>query len=418
MNKKILSVWIIFTLLGGMLTSVYAATVDELNKQSEQLNEELNQKKEEQAEVKEDLNEEMQEIANLDTQIETNESEIQALETQIDNLQTSIEQKEVEIQEKQEEYNENEELLSERLVVMYEKGETSFLDLLFSSDSLVDFLSNYYSLSQIAECDMELLENIHAEKQEIENAKTQLENQKTQITSLKAEKQTKSVTLQQQKQEREQKAQNLNEQDKQLQSEIDDYNERIKEVEAQAAAQLKALEEEQKRKEEEAAKNNGGSSSNNSSSAINGDGLNFDGTFIWPCNNKVVTSTMKNRWGRKHKGIDIGARYENVYATASGYAYTLENPGGYGHYIVIIHGNNYISLYGHLNSFKITSGQYVTQGQVIAQSGNSGGSTGPHLHYELRRASSISQFFSVSPLDPLDYLPGGYTLSAGAAQES
>ena len=358
----------------------------------------------------------MQEIANLDTQISANESEIQTLETQINDLQTSIDQKEVEIQKKQEEYDENEALLSERLVVMYEKGETSFLDLLFSSEGLVDFLSNYYSLSQLAECDMELLESINTEKQEIENAKAELENQKTQITSLKAEKQTKSITLQQQKEEREQKAQSLNEQDKQLQSEIDDYNERIKEVEAQAAAQLKALEEEQKRKEQEAANNNGGGSS--SGSTTNGSGLHFDGTFIWPCDNKVVTSTMKNRWGRKHKGIDIGARYENVYATASGYAYTLENPGGYGHYIVIIHGNNYISLYGHLNSFNISSGQYVTQGQVIAQSGNSGGSTGPHLHYELRRASSISQFFSVDPLDPLDYLPGGYTLAAGAAQES
>ena len=416
MKRKILSVFVMFTLLGGMLYNVYAASIDELNKQSEQLNEELKQKEAQQAEVEEDLSEAMQEIANLDTQISTNESEIQTLETQINDLQTSIDQKEVEIQKKQEEYDENEALLSERLVVMYEKGETSFLDLLFSSEGLVDFLSNYYSLSQLAECDMELLESINTEKQEIENAKAELENQKTQITSLKAEKQTKSITLQQQKEEREQKAQSLNEQDKQLQSEIDDYNERIKEVEAQAAAQLKALEEEQKRKEQEAANNNGGGSS--SGSTTNGSGLHFDGTFIWPCDNKVVTSTMKNRWGRKHKGIDIGARYENVYATASGYAYTLENPGGYGHYIVIIHGNNYISLYGHLNSFNISSGQYVTQGQVIAQSGNSGGSTGPHLHYELRRASSISQFFSVNPLDPLDYLPGGYTLAAGAAQES
>ena len=404
MKRKILSVFVMFTLLGGMLYNVYAASIDELNKQSEQLNEELKQKEAQQAEVEEDLSEAMQEIANLDTQISANESEIQTLETQINDLQTSIDQKEVEIQKKQEEYDENEALLSERLVVMYEKGETSFLDLLFSSEGLVDFLSNYYSLSQLAECDMELLESINTEKQEIENAKAELE------------KQTKSITLQQQKEEREQKAQSLNEQDKQLQSEIDDYNERIKEVEAQAAAQLKALEEEQKRKEQEAANNNGGGSS--SGSTTNGSGLHFDGTFIWPCDNKVVTSTMKNRWGRKHKGIDIGARYENVYATASGYAYTLENPGGYGHYIVIIHGNNYISLYGHLNSFNISSGQYVTQGQVIAQSGNSGGSTGPHLHYELRRASSISQFFSVDPLDPLDYLPGGYTLAAGAAQES
>ena len=105
--------------------------------------------------------------------------------------------------------------------------------------------------------------------------------------------------------------------------------------------------EEAARKAAEAAKaSSGGSSGAN--------GLHFDGSFIWPCVNKVVTSTVKQRWGRMHKGIDIGASYENVYASASGYAYTLENPSGYGHYIIIVHGDGYISLYGHLNSFKVS----------------------------------------------------------------
>ena len=115
---------------------------------------------------------------------------------------------------------------------------------------------------------------------------------------------------------------------------------------------------------------------------------------------------------------NIGARYENVYAAASGYAYRLENPGGYGHYIMIVHGSGYITLYGHLDSFKITSGQYVSQGQVIAISGNSGSSQGAHLHFEIRKASSISNYFSSTFLNPLDYLPGGYTLAAGASTPS
>ena len=119
-----------------------------------------------------------------------------------------------------------------------------------------------------------------------------------------------------------------------------------------------------------------------------------------------------------HKGLDIGASYENVYASASGYAYTLENPSGYGHYIMIIHGDGYVTLYGHLNSFKVSYGQYVSQGQVIAQSGNTGSSQGAHLHFEIRKSGSMSNYFSASPLNPLDYLPGGYTLAAGAATPS
>ena len=140
------------------------------------------------------------------------------------------------------------------------------------------------------------------------------------------------------------------------------------------------------------------------------DGVKFDGSFIWPCNNKYVTSRMKWRWGRWHKGIDIGASYENVYAAASGYAYNETNPGGYGTYIMIFHGDGYATLYGHLDSSHIRNGQYVSQGQVIATSGNTGGSTGAHLHFEIRHSTSISNFFGNNWLNPLDYLPGGYTI--------
>ena len=163
--------------------------------------------------------------------------------------------------------------------------------------------------------------------------------------------------------------------------------------------------EEAARKAQEAMQSNGGSGSA---------GLKFDGSFIWPCNNKIVTSRMKYRWGRWHKGIDIGASYENVYAAASGYVYNAYDKNGYGTYLMIFHGDGYVTLYGHLSSSHVSDGQYVTQGQVIATSGNSGSSTGPHLHFEIRKATSISSFFSNSALDPLDYLPGGYTLAPGA----
>ena len=65
----------------------------------------------------------------------------------------------------------------------------------------------------------------------------------------------------------------------------------------------------------------------------------------------------------------------------------------------------------YLSTSNVADGQTVSKGQVIAISGNSGGSTGPHLHFEIRRAESAADFFSKSPLDPLQYLPGGYTLN-------
>lgn len=101
----------------------------------------------------------------------------------------------------------------------------------------------------------------------------------------------------------------------------------------------------------------------------------------------TVTSRFGARWGRGHKGIDIGApKGTMIYAAASGtvtvsqYGYS----GGYGNYVMISHGNGVETLYGHCTTLLVSAGQYVTQGQAIATVGNTGNSTGNHLHLEIR----------------------------------
>lgn len=404
MKKKIIPFLMSIILLQSLYLPVYATSTSDLNNQKTEIEQKKKEAEAEQKEVKQEISEQRKEIATLDESISKLESELQTLNGQIDELETSIEQKTKDLEKKQKEYEENDELLRERLVVMYETGETSFLDILFGSSNLVEFISNYYTLSQLTQCDSELLQSIETEQKEIEETKTKLESEKTEIVSLKSDKQVKNNSLKSKKSERQEKVNALTEEDKKLQSDIDSYNAQVQKIDNDIAKILADL----KKKEEEAKK--GGSSSGGSGTS----GLHFDGSFIWPCNNKIITSIVKIRWGRWHKGIDIGASYENVYASASGYAYPLENPGGYGHYIMVVHGDGYITLYGHLNAYKVSYGQYVKQGQVIAQSGNSGASTGAHLHFEIRKASSLSNYFNSSFLDPLDYLPGGYSYAAGA----
>ena len=285
------------------------------------------------------------------------------------------------------------------MVALYEAGDTSFLDVIFNSESLLDFFSNYSMIQQIVQSDSDLIDDLEKKKQGLEKDKAELEEQKQEVENLKSEQEIKSSQLRVLQQTKKEEINKLTAEEKKTQEEIDSYNEAM-------AAVNKALAEAAKKAEEQIKNSTGGN------------GLKFDGSFIWPCNNKVVTSTVKKRWGRMHKGIDIGASYESVYASASGYAYNAYDRNGYGVYIMIFHGDNYVTLYGHLNSSHVSDGQYVKQGQVIATSGNSGGSTGAHLHFEIRQASNISQFFSKSPLNPLDYLPGGYTLAAGATTES
>lgn len=394
MRKKIVSfVIVLILLLTSICVPIYAATESELNDQKSELKDKIDDAKNAQDEVKEQLSAQMEEISKLDESIAVQEAEISELELQIFNLNNSIEEKQKELEKKQKEYEENKELLEERLVAMYETGQTNFLDILFSSSNIIEFISNYYMVAQVTNCDKELLDSIEKEQKEIETVKQTLEDEKAEVDSAKKQKETKANLLKAKKQERQTKADALSAEEKALQKQIDDYNDQVAKIEQQIKEIIQK---------------------NNSS---NGNGLKFDGSFIWPCNNKVVTSRVKWRWGRWHKGIDIGANHENVYAAASGYAYNLENPGGYGHYIMIIHGDGYITLYGHLLARHISSGQYVSQGQVIATSGGGindegrGSSTGRHLHFEIRKATSLSGFFSSSFLNPLDYLPGGYTIA-------
>jgi peptidase M23B len=392
MKSKFISFGLVLILiLTNLCVPIYATSQSELEDQKSDLNTKIDETKSQQTEVKEQLSEQRQEIEKLDESITQMEDEISTLNVQIAELENSIQEEQTKLEQKQKEHEENQALMEERLVVMYEYGDTSFLDMLFNSKNIIEFISNYYMLSQITQCDKELLETIEKEQEEIENTKKELEANKEKVSSAKIEKETKNNLLKTQKSQRQAKADSLSAEDKALQDKIDSYNAQVAKIDSDIKKIIEDL-----------------NNKNNNSSGSNG--LKFDGSFIWPCNNKIITSRVKWRWGRWHKGIDIGARYENVYASASGYAYTLENPGGYGHYIMIIHGDGYITLYGHLNSFKVSYGQYVSQGQVIAQSGNSGGSTGAHLHFEIRKASSISGFFSSSFLNPLDYLPGGYTI--------
>lgn len=115
------------------------------------------------------------------------------------------------------------------------------------------------------------------------------------------------------------------------------------------------------------------------------------GTFIWPVPNTYnITSYYGYRWGTIHEGIDIsnGVTDEAIVASDGGtVTWAGWDDSGYGYYVVIDHGNGFSTLYGHCNSVYVSQGEYVSQGQTIAGMGNTGYSTGTHLHFEIREGS-------------------------------
>lgn len=114
-------------------------------------------------------------------------------------------------------------------------------------------------------------------------------------------------------------------------------------------------------------------------------------SFRWPIKNKTITSPFGVRihpvTGKKidHDGVDLRAKVNTpVYAPYSGIVTYAGWMRGYGKIIIIDHGKGYITKYAHLNSWLVKKGKKISKGQIIAKTGNTGLSTGPHLHYEIR----------------------------------
>ncbi|MGZ4291708.1 MAG: murein hydrolase activator EnvC family protein [Gaiellaceae bacterium] len=118
--------------------------------------------------------------------------------------------------------------------------------------------------------------------------------------------------------------------------------------------------------------------------------------LIWPVQGPV-TSPFGWRWGRMHEGIDIGVPYGTpIHAAAGGTVIYCGWEEGYGNFVVLDHGGNLATAYGHQSSIAVTCGQQVNQGDVIGYVGCTGHCFGPHLHFEVR--------VNGNPVDPLGYL--------------
>jgi murein DD-endopeptidase MepM/ murein hydrolase activator NlpD len=122
------------------------------------------------------------------------------------------------------------------------------------------------------------------------------------------------------------------------------------------------------------------------------------GALQWPNQGCHFTSPFGTRWGRMHEGVDLGCPSGTpVHAAAAGTVLDASVHSGYGNLILVDHGGGIVTAYAHNSAFVAHTGQKVKAGQVIARSGNTGHSTGPHIHFEVR--------VNGEPRDPMLFLP-------------
>lgn len=398
LSLKILGMIIIgIVVLQG--TVFATSNINQLNNKKEQNQDKIDETKEKKDEVTAEKNKTVQEVEKLDTQISDYETQIDELNTKIEELNNKIQESQEKLNKAQEDYTKQQELLNSRLVAIQEAGETSYLDFILSSNSLTDLISNYYLVTELTTNDTELLDKIQKQKEEIEKAKIDLENSKNELNTSKASKQSVSIQLKTAKDEKNKQVAQLSEDEKKLQEQIDELNQANKSIDGQIKAAQVAI---KKAQEDE---QSGGNSGSGSGSSGSGSTTSSSG-FIKPVNSYITTG-MYYSSGQYHGAVDFGAAGINgapVYAVADGYVVTSTRlNGSYGNYIIIAHYNGLYTLYAHGQdgSRKVSAGQTVKKGQQIMNVGSTGNSTGPHLHFEVRRSPGTYS----NRVDPRNYLP-------------
>lgn len=372
MNKKIITFIAIISLLLAYTNNCIAASISELNEQKQQ----AENQKDQVTQKKENAQDELDSI---NAQISSIESEIFKLQNQLDELNSSISQKEQEIEDKQAELDHKEDLLKTRMVAMYKGGGTTYLDVLLGSSNYIEMYTKYNAIQTIAEKDTELINEVTEQKKSIENEKQELENNKAQVESVKSETDAKNAELKAAKVAKQSVVNNLSAEEQELQKKIEEFEDEIEKAQAEIA---------------QATQGTSGY-----------EGSFSGGKFEWPISYSYnrITSIFGNRTAptagasTNHGAIDIGVSYVPVYAPAAGKVILAQWVSGYGNYIMIDHGNGYYTAFGHLSQFNVSVGTVVSTGQQIAVSGNTGVSTGPHLHYEVYIGGK-SKGYRVDPL--------------------
>lgn len=391
MKKQSLKVFSILIILIVVLqtTSVFAATNTVLNSQKSENDKKITEKQSNLEDVKEEKSETQQQVNDLSTKISEYQSQIDELDSKIGDLNSKIEEAQNHLQQKQEDYEKNKKLAEERLVVMQEEGDTSYLDFILKSSSLTDMISNFYLSSEVANADIELINKIDNEKKEVEKAKTELEDSKRDLDTSKAEKQGVSTQLQAAKNEKSAQVAKLSDDQKQIEEELDELQEANKQIQKEInanVAKYQAQIADLNKKNNSSSKNNSSNNSGNSGN-YNGGG---SGVLARPVASGSITAGMYYPSGSYHGAIDYGVSAGTpVYAAADGVVIKTANlTTSYGTYVVIQHANGLQTWYAHgtSGSICVSEGQTVSRGQQIMKSGNSGHSTGAHLHFEVRVA--------------------------------
>ncbi|MEK4384866.1 peptidoglycan DD-metalloendopeptidase family protein [Solibacillus sp. FSL W7-1464] len=405
------------------IPAAYAASLSELKKERSQLEAEkksINKSLEIKSnEIQTNQNRQQKIISQLEqlgAEINKTNHNIAVVELDIEIANQEISVLEKEIAELKEKIEQRNELLRDRARAIQSSGTVSYLDVLLGANSFVDFIDRFSAVSTLMDADRQIMREQKEDQEKLEVQKLELVKKKENLEANKAELKSLMASLNQQKQEKKQLVAELEKEEAklhaektQLKAEYDDKVELSKELEEKFLKEQRRLAEvaRQKALEAAAAKKKRQSSSN---SAVSSGNLPVVSAGHWtrPAAGRFTSGFGRRDIGpigsKNHLGVDIANSIGTpVVSAADGVVSYVGSMNGYGNVVMVTHsieGQLFTTTYAHLSGFNTSVGASVSKGQQIARLGNSGNSTGPHVHFEIHVGEwNGSRSNAVNPLN-------------------
>jgi murein DD-endopeptidase MepM/ murein hydrolase activator NlpD len=368
---KLWSCALVLVLLGGQVLAEKLTEQEKL----QQIQHELKQSQTKLLETKQKRQDELGKLVVITQELRQANRRLNKAKEKISENVSKITELSVELKKTEDDLEQKASLLEKRVREAFKNGRVSYLDLLFASRSMSDFLNRSFYFEKVVARDASLIRDVRQDLAETKDKRSNL-NERTQeikqLATVIAEQKGKIAT------QAEEKKKVVDE----LKERQAEYEQKIAELE-RSSRELEVLIQRKMAERKRAGAVARGS-----------------GTMIWPLQGRITSRYgASRRWGRSHHtGVDIATTYGTPILAADGGEVIFAGWwDGYGKAVVLDHGKGVATVYGHLSRIYPSVGMTVAKGQTIGLEGNTGYSTGPHLHFEVRKNGK--------PINPMPFLP-------------
>lgn len=375
-NKRIVTYLLVLMILFLTVVQAYAGKVDDLKKDQKNVNKKISDTKNQIKTLEKKSEDVSKQIKDLDLKVDSATTDLEAVEVEIVMLGHDIDRTTLELEEAEAALEDRKETFNQRLRVMYMNGSVGYLELLLTSENIKDFLNRKDMIQSIADHDTELIKFMKEQKDIVDNKRVELQAQRASVEVTKSKLESRRNDLIKATREKENLITNLAKDIKAAEIEYDKANQEYKDL----GAKILKLQQEP--------------------------GPYSGGKMMWPVpSSGRITSYYGYRihpifkTKKLHTGLDVGVPTgSSIVAASEGTVIYSDWLGSYGKAVLLDHGGGIVTLYAHNSVLTVKVGQKVKRGNTIAKAGSTGNSTGPHLHFEVRKNGAY--------VDPLPWVKG------------